>query len=103
MEIERLEDETFFSVFWFKLITILMYFVVIKVLKLKQRAAFSFPLHFLKYSLPAALRGGSRQTTARLGSYVETPPFALFRWNKEIFPLKDVDSRNVTRTWQRGK
>jgi len=36
-----------FSVFGLKLI-ILMYLVVIKVLKLKQQAAISFPLRFLK-------------------------------------------------------
>jgi hypothetical protein len=79
----------------------LMYFIVTKVLKLKQQAAISSPLQFLKHSLPAVLRGGSWQTTARLGTYLETPPFALVQWNTEILPLKEADSRNVTRSWQR--
>jgi hypothetical protein len=80
-----------------------MYFILIKVLKLKQQAAISFPLQFLKYSLPAVLRGGSRQTISRLGTYLETPPFAFVQWNAEILPLKEADSGNVTRSWQRGK
>jgi len=69
----------------------------------KQQAAISFPLQFLKYTLPAALRAGSQQTTARLGNYLETRPFTFVQWNKETLPLKEAVSGNVTRSWQRGK
>jgi hypothetical protein len=82
---------------------ILIYLLVTKVLKLKQQAAISFPLQFLKYSLPAVLRGGSRQTTARLGTYLETRPFAFVQWSTETLPLKEADSGNVIRSWKRGK
>jgi len=80
-----------------------MYFIVTKLLKLKQKAAISFPLQFLKYSLLAVLRGGSQQTTARLGTCPETPPFPLVQWNMIILLVKEADSRNVTRFCQRGK
>lgn len=78
---------------------ILIHLLVTKVLKLKQQAAISFPLQFLKYSLPAVLRGGSRQTTAGLENYLETPPFAFVQWNTEIVPSKEADSGNVTGSW----
>jgi hypothetical protein len=81
----------------------LMCFIVTKLLKLKLQAAISFLLQVLKYSLPAVLRGGSQQTNARLGTYLETPPFALVQWNMEILLIKEADPRNVTRSCQRGK
>ena len=56
-----------------------------------------------KNSIPAILRGGSRQTTARLVTCLETLPFAFVQWNTEILPLKEADSGNVTRSWQTVK
>jgi len=80
-----------------------MCFIVTKLLKLKQKAAISFSLQFLKYSLPAVLRGGSQQTTAGLGTCLETPPFPLVQWNMEMLLVKEDDPRNVTGFCQRGK